>query len=178
MVDMTVTLWAWIQEQQTLTAGILGFVGVILTLLFNAWQERKQRREERRHECQTLRTALIEELSINRAGLDSFKDAVKEITERQGLEVPTDLMDDVYKVLTDRIGLLSQAEVRKVMYAYLSMRTYNVRLFLVGNQSHTSSRHVQVPPHKFPELFGMQETLIGRIDEAVEVMERACASGA
>jgi len=59
------------------------------------------------------------------------------------------------------------------MYAYLSMRTYNVNLFLVGSRPHTSSRHVQIPSDKFPELFGMQETLI-RIDEAIEIMEQAC----
>jgi hypothetical protein len=80
------TLWTWIQEFQTLTVGIIGFAGVISTLLINARQAREQRREERRHERQTLRVALIEELKINREmlayNIDKVKDGVNELSER------------------------------------------------------------------------------------------------
>lgn len=166
-------LWTWVQEHETLTVGVLGFVGVISTLWINAWQAREQRREERRHERQTLRAALIEELKINREALVGNTENIDNISETGGYFVPTDLMDDGYRAFTDRIGLLSQAEVRKVMYAYLSLRTYNAKLFLVGVPPHTGDRHVQVPAENGPLLSGMQESLIGPINEAIEVMERA-----
>ena len=167
------TLWTWIQEHPNLTVGIIGFVGVIFTLWFNAWQAREQRRDERRLDRETLRAALIEELKINRAAMVSNLESVDETLESQRYFVPTDLMDDAYRVFTDRIGLLSQAEVSKVMYAYLSLRSYNAKLFLVGVPTHTSPRHVEVPAKNAPLLRAMQESRVGPLDEAIDVMERA-----
>jgi hypothetical protein len=103
-------LWSEIQHFQTLIVGIIGFAGVIATLWFNARQARNQRIDERHHESEALRTALIEELKIiresvteNAAGSDKSQDAF----------VPTDPMDDAYRAFTHRIGLLSEGEVRK-----------------------------------------------------------------
>ena len=173
------TPWTWIQEHQTLLVGIIGFIGVISTLLINAGQARKQRREERRHECQTLRAALIEELKINRHSLKENMDSLKQQPPEKGggAFMPTDPMDDAYRSFVPKIGLLSQAEVSKVMSAYLALRTYNAKLFLVGVPVHTSPRHVQVPAKNFPLLAGIQEGLIGPIDQAIEVLERACDTG-
>ena len=53
------TLWAEIRELQYLIVGIIGFVGVIFALWFNAREARKQRRDERRHEGETMRAALV-----------------------------------------------------------------------------------------------------------------------
>jgi len=72
------TLGTWVQDSQTLIAGAIGFAGVIGTLLLNARYAREQRREQRRHECQTLRVALIEELKINRGTLVSNKNQIKD----------------------------------------------------------------------------------------------------
>ena len=51
------------------------------------------------------------------------------------------------------------------------------KLFLVGVPPHTGDRHVQVPAKNGPLLSGMQESLIGPIDEAIEVMERSRDAG-
>ncbi len=166
-------LWTWIEGHQNLTVGIVGFVGVIFTLWFSAWQAREQRRDERRHEIKTLRAALIEELKINRETLVFNLAKTNEASETTGFFVPTDCMDDAYRAFIHRIGLLSQAEVRKVMFAYLSLRTYNAKLFLVGVPVETSDRHVNVPPQHGPTLSGMLKELIGAVDEAIKVMERA-----
>ena len=80
-------------------------------------------------------------------------------------------MDDAYRSFVPKIGLLSQAEVSKVMCAYLTLQTYNAKLFLVGNPVRTSPRHVDVPAENLPLLVGMQESLIGPIDQAIEVLE-------
>jgi hypothetical protein len=171
------TLRTLVQEFQTLTAGTIGFAGVIITLVVNAWYAREQRREERRHECHTLRAALMEELKINRetlvSNMNKVRDSAYDLPEAGGYFVPTDPMDDAYRAFTHRIGLLSQAEVSKVMYAYLSLRTYDAKLFLIGVPPHTGDRHVQVPANNAPLLFGMLEHLIGPIEEAIGVLERA-----
>ncbi len=168
-------LWTWIEGHQNLTVGIVGFVGVIFTLWFSAWQAREQRQEERRHEIKTLRAALIEELKIHRETMahDAAKLDDEEMSETGSIFVPTDPMDDAYRAFIHRVGLLSQTEVRKVMFAYLSMRTYNAKLFLVGVPPHTGERHVEVPAENGALLSGMQKGLISPIDEAIGVMERA-----
>ena len=170
------TLWT---EYQNLIVGSIGFAGVIFTLWFNSKEARKQRRDERQHERQTLRAALTEELKINRHSLKENTDSLKQRPPEKGggAFMPTDPMDDAYRSFVPKIGLLSQAEVSKVMGAYLSLRTYNAKLFLVGVPVHTSPRHVQVPAKNFPLLARMQEGLIGPIDQAIEVLERACNTG-
>jgi hypothetical protein len=52
----------WVDGHQTIVAAIIVLFGVVLTLWFNAWQTRKQRREEWHHERRSMRTALITEL--------------------------------------------------------------------------------------------------------------------
>ncbi len=167
------TLCTAIHEFQNLIIGFVGFVGVISTLGFNAWQAREQRRDERRHERETMRAALIEELKINRESFERNTGSANQPPGTKGAFVPTDSMDDAYRAFTHRIGLLSQAEVRKVMYAYLSLRTYKAKLFLIGVPPETSDLHVNVPPKNVSMLLGMQKSLIAPIDEAIEVLERA-----
>lgn len=177
LVVSAMTIWGWIQEHETLSAGITGFSGVIAVLVFNAWQERQQRRNEQRHERQTLRVALIEELKIHRESLsgnvDTSKQSQKDSSGTVGAYVPTDPMDDAYKAFTSRIGLLSQSEVGKVMFAYLSLRTYYAKLFIIGEPPHTGDRNVQIPPENLSLLTGIQDGLVEPIDEAIKVMEDA-----
>lgn len=171
------SLWSWIQGHETLAVGIIGFAGVISTLWITAWQAREQRREERRHERQTLRAALIEELKIIRDSLalnvEIIKDDVSELSKTGGYLYPTDPMDDVYRSFTDRIGLLTQLEVRKVIFAYLSRRAYIANLLLIGVPHETGGQHIDVPKKNSSALAGMQKNLVVSIDEAIAVMERA-----
>ena len=67
-------LWSEIQHFQTQIVGIIGFAGVIATLWFNARQARNQRIDERHHESEALRTALIEELKIIRESVTENAD--------------------------------------------------------------------------------------------------------
>ncbi len=178
-VAVCTTFWACVHEFQNLIVGSIGFAGVIFTLWFNSNEARKQRREERQHERETLRVALTEELKINRDSLKENVDSLKQQPPKKegGAYVPTDPMDDAYRSFVPKIGLLSQAEVSKVMGAYLSLRTYNAKLFLVGVPVPTSPRHVQVPAENLPLLAAMQEGLIDPIDQAIEVLKRACGTG-
>ena len=164
-------------EYQNLIVGSFGFAGVIFALWFNSKEARKQRRDERQHERQALRAALTEELKINRHSLKENMDTLKQPKKVGGAFVPTDPMDDAYRSFVPKIGLLSQAEVSKVMGAYLALRTYNAKLFLVGVPVDTSPRHVEVPAKNFPLLAAMQEGLLGPIDQAIEVLKRACNTG-
>ena len=172
------TLCTWLREFQTLIVGMFGFAGVIFTLWFNARQARLQRRDERRHECQTLRAALIEELSINRRSLVSNIERIENTPDdTSGYAVPTDPMDDAYRAFTHRIGLLTRAEVSKVMFAYLSLRTYHASLFLLGVPTQGGGRHVKVSGKNAQMLSGGLKNLLGPIEQAIAVLERARDDG-
>jgi hypothetical protein len=163
-----------LEQYQTLLVGGLGFAGVVITLLVNARQTRKQRREERLHERQTLRAALIEELRIIRGALiRETERGANDTSDADGYAVPTDAMDDAYRSFTDRIGLLSSEEVRTVMSAYLTLRTYYASLLLIGAPLDAGGQYIKVPRKNAQLLFGFQHSLISPIDEAIGALERA-----
>ena len=177
------TIWTWIENHQTLTVGIIGFLGVIVTLCINAMLARTQHRKELCHERQTLRVALAAELKINR---EAFVNSIKSLDTNTALDkvrvtgeywVPTDEMEDVYRSFIDRIGLLSQFEIRKVMNAYLRLRTYTAALLLQSRPLETDVRHVPIPSQMGPMLIEMQESLIGPLNEAIDALERARDEG-
>jgi hypothetical protein len=139
------TLCTWVREFQTLIVGFLGFAGVIFTLWFNAWQTRRQRREERHHESETLRVALVEELGINR-------DWVVRETEKDERPLGNSTLGCAHgrygRCLPQVHGSDWPAiigEVRKVMCAYLSLQTFRASLLLIGVPPHTGARYVKVP---------------------------------
>ena len=163
-----------LEKFQALAVGFVVFAGVILTLWYNARALRRQRRDERHHEREALRVALLEELQINRRSLKESAETLREDPPevQRGAYVPTDLMDDAYRSFLPRIGLLSHDEGGKVMDAYLTLRTYNGKLFLLGIPVHTSPRHVEVPANNAKALAQMQENLVEPIDEAIASLKR------
>ena len=76
-----------------------------------------------------------------------------------------------------KIGLLSEMEVHRVMNAYLYLRTYQARLFLIGVPPDTSPRHVQVPPENIQRLVNEIGAAIPLIEQAREALERARDGG-
>jgi hypothetical protein len=168
-------LLTWILANQTIAVGVLGFAGVIITLLVNARLARRGREEKRRHERQALRAALVEELKINRESLtNNVSNIRRKIDEGSGKEsyfVPADPMNDAYRAFTNRIGLLSQTEVRHAMFAYLSLQTSRSKLFLIGVPIETDSGHVKVPPENGTMLLRLLESTIEPIDVAIEALE-------
>lgn len=162
----------WLNSYQTLIVGAIGFAGVILTLRHNAKVAHDQRNKEREHEREALRVALVAELRINRRSLEENSRRLKEGSPRGegGVFVPTDRMDGAYRSFLPRIGLLSEDEVSKVMEAYLSLETYNAKLFLVGLPVDTGHRHVHVPAKNARMLAAMQEGMLQPIDQAIKAL--------
>ena len=86
-------------------------------------------------------------------------------------------MEDAYRAFTHRIGLLSPPEVSKVMFVYLTQRTYIGNLFLIGASPPTGDRHVAIPARNLPMFHQIREALIDPIKEAIDVLERARDEG-
>jgi hypothetical protein len=164
----------WLGSYQTLVVGLIGFGGVIVTLLANAKLARAQRNEEREHERRALRAALIAELRINRTSLATSA-AAKEATppeEKASFFIPTDPVDEAYRSFLPRMGLLTKEEVRTVMEAYLSLRSYERALLLLGEPAPERLGYVKVPPNNVQLVAKMERNLLDPIDRAIEVMEK------
>jgi hypothetical protein len=165
----------WLNSYQTLLVGGIGFAGVIVTLLVNAKISRDQRRHEIEHERATLRAALVAELKVNGDSLRGNLASLEKLPTngQKGAFVPTDPMDDAFRSFVPRLGLLTELEVHKVMTAYLYLRTYTARLFLIGVPPQTGPRHVQVPPENLERLKAEMKAAVPIIEQAREALERA-----
>lgn len=166
----------WLNPLTTLIVGGIGFAGVIYTLRHNAKTARIQRNEEREHEREALRAALLAELQINRQSLQENSRKLREnpSEETGGAYVPTDRMDGAYQSFLPRIGLLSKGEVHKVMWAYLSLQQYNADLLLMGEPAHKSPRHVMVSGKRSLQLLAAkQQGMLEPIDQAIKALEEA-----
>ncbi len=165
----------WLETYQTLAVGFAGFAGVIVTLWINAKIARDERRDERHHERDTLRVALIAELKINRRTLTENTNTLREnSSDPEGKAfIPTDPMNHAYQTLVPKIGLLSEDEVSKAMEAYLTLETLNAKLFLLGVPVPTSPRHVDVPGANLQMLAQMQESVVPLVDVAIDALEKA-----
>jgi len=162
----------FLTQYQTLIVGLLGFTGVILTLLTNARLNRKQHARQIEHERTALKAALSTELSIIR---DTFRDRLEMIGEptgSQGMWVPLDTMTDVYGRVLDKIGLLSREQVNLVLRAYLLIRAVPERLRLMEGSPeiepgatylHVGSKHVG-------DARRMHENFLGDIEKAIAAL--------
>ena len=74
-----------IETYQTLIVGILGFLGVIATLIFNSKLSRDLRKDELKHERNSIRQALITELESLKG---SFKDKSESVETDQDWFLP------------------------------------------------------------------------------------------
>jgi Flp pilus assembly protein TadB len=98
---------------QTLVVGLLGFLGVIATMLWNAHLQRKQEERRERREASALRTALIEELKQQREALQYTADslAAAQASTQDGTHgslIPLERYDAVFRGSLERLGLLKR----------------------------------------------------------------------
>src|SRR3546814_4999835 len=62
-----------------------------------------------------------------------------------GSHVPTDSIDGAHQSFLPRIGLLTQEEVSKVMWAYLSIQQYHKDIHIMSGPNRPFPHFVQVP---------------------------------
>jgi len=126
---------------QAFLIGLLGFAGVIYTIIMNARLTRQQHERELIQEQTALRTALIAEL---RALRKTYEDRIQSLREKdsgQSALIPEFVSKQVYDNLLDRIGLLTAEEIESVMDAYLLVAELPVRLRLFAKDSIGSPEH-------------------------------------
>lgn len=162
---------------QTLVVGALGFIGIIVTIATSAWLTRRQYSIQIKHEGDMLRIALRAELEIIR---DAFVDRIDVLAEagedNTSVLVPLNTMTDTYSRLLDKIGLLSQDEVKAAMKAYLLVRQMPERLKLLqrehGTEQERDRGFALIDGDLFSAVQEMHENYLKDIEAALSALSR------
>jgi len=183
----------FIQTYQTLIVGILGFLGVIVTLAFNAWLARKAEQRKIDHETGILRTALIEEMKVQcdallHASEGSAKAKEPSNLERQDALTPLQRWTDIFDSSIDKLGLLTSDEVAAVLDAYLPLKELTSKIRLLELRVPPDQRRVEYgdgPPQGYA-LVGNQDVLtleqlhsiyVPAFDKAIQALQSASGNG-
>ena len=144
----------WLQQFQILLVGVIGFSGVCVTIWFNAKQSHLERRESLRIERRVLRIALLEELQQNRQIVSQAMQLRNSSrSESRVYGVPQVIFDDIYNQAIGRLGLLSRGEVRKILHAYLRLRTGLMTLDAIPKKYRVSNGFYELPEKYGPGIF-------------------------
>lgn len=161
-----------LERFQTAIVGIIGFAGVIVTLRTNARIAREGREHAISNDRRALRLALIEELKVLKTVYEEgAKSLGRAETDGGTCMVPTDPLDAIYQANAGRLGLLTADEIEKLLGAYLSARQLQTSLLLIAPKH--QDRFLAVPASKFAVAKGMYESMLPRVNEALDVLRKA-----
>lgn len=151
-----------LESYQTFFTGLLGFTGVIITMLANAKMQRDQYERKVKHETNSLRAAIKSELNANKKAYELRIEQFGEDSDHNQALVPSKLIDNVYEELLNQIGLLTEEEIEKIIEVYLLMAELPYRLrILVGTDS------VGGINNEFIRVNESQQTIVANIHESI-----------
>ena len=161
-------------KYQTFLVGVLGFTGVIITMVVNARTQRGLQSRQRQHDAQSVRTALRAELKAN---VEMYEIRIKDFSGCDGTQdaiVPSKIVNTVYLTLMANIGLLSVGEVESVTRAYLLLEELPYRLrILVGtnNVGGLNQELIRIDAGRQQVAAGVHEAILPSIRDALSTLE-------
>ena len=163
-----------LERFQTSLVGVLGFTGVILTMIVNAKTQRDLQSAQRQHEVRSLRTALLVELKTN---VQMYETRISDLSQADGMHhalIQSKVTNSIYQSSLPNVGLLSAHEVESVLRAYLLLEEtpYRLRL-LVGtnNVGGYNDEFIRIDSNKQHGARQIHEALLPRLREAVAALE-------
>jgi len=165
-------MWCFVWQFQTLIVGGVGFIGVMATLAFNAWLARRQHDRAVSHEQTAVRVALHAELE---ALAEMYRDRIAMLGESEqgytGANVPLDAMTGVYKSIISRVGLLSAAELRPVLRAYLLAEQLPERIRVLADSTvATAPGYVHIPIRYFATAVQLHRNYLSVIEQGITAL--------
>ncbi|ENS5608791.1 hypothetical protein ACE1RU_003731 [Vibrio mimicus] len=129
---------------QTLVAGLVGFLGVIISILANGYLARKQERAQRFHEKDTILAALRAELKVNLATIKMRSEqlSIPSPSHRNQGYLPILVFNDVYKSSLHKIGVLEDKQAEQVIKMYLLLEELPTKMQLLSGTELVSSSFV------------------------------------
>ncbi|OIQ66506.1 hypothetical protein GALL_519230 [mine drainage metagenome] len=164
-----------LERFQTSLVGVLGFTGVILTMVVNARTQRNLQAAQREHKVRSLRTALLVELKTN---VQMYETRISDFSKADGTHhalIPSKVTNNIYHSSLPDIGLLSENEVSAVLRAYLLIEEMPYRLrLLVGTDKvgGYSDEFIIIDAGTQQAAQKVHEALLLTLGEAVAVLGR------
>lgn len=163
-----------LERFQTSLVGVLGFTGVIITMLANAKIQRNLQSAQRQHEVRSLRTALLVELKAN---VQMYETRISDLSKTVGTHhalIPSKVTNNIYQSSLSDVGLLSAKEVEAVLRAYLLLEEMPYRLrLLVGtnNVGGYNDEFISIDADRQDAAKKIHEALLPTLREAVAALE-------
>ena len=163
-----------LERFQTSLVGVLGFTGVIITMVANAKIQRNLQSAQRQHEVQSLRTALLVELKEN---VQMYENRISDLSKTDGTQhalMPSKVANNIYQSSLSNVGLLSANEVESVLRAYLLLEEMPYRLRLVvgtNNVGGYKDEFIRIDANRWDAVKKIHEALLPTLREAVAALE-------
>lgn len=163
------------EKYQTFFTGLLGFAGVIMTMIVNARHQRAMHDRKLQHEAQTLRVALRAELDANRMAFEGRIQQLDEKTDFGHALVPNQPINQIYSNHLNKLGMLSVEEIERVIKAYLLISDLFFRMrILVGtdNVIGINNEIIRLDQKKLSAASDMHKSFLPDIKKAIESIDK------
>lgn len=164
---------------QTFFTGLLGFAGVIIAMLVNANIQRGIQASQIKHDIRSLRVALKSELIANRSAYELRIRQFNEPSEFNTALVPNEPVDQVYKSLINKVGQLSEEEVKHITTAYLLLAELPFRLRVLAGENCVvgyKNESIKLSSNDRSKASDIHKSLLPEIVKAIESIERKLSS--
>jgi len=163
---------------QTAIVGIIGFLGVMLTIRMNAKAARMLQEQQIESDRRALRCELCAELELVRVCFQAVCEDNTNWTsgDPASICVPNLPPTPIYTNAIGKIGLLSEREVAAVVGAYNAMREVPMRvkflLILRSESAHPSDSldYVYVDARNVKSVVGIYKNFLPSIDKAIDAL--------
>jgi hypothetical protein len=170
------SVYQFVQNFQGMIVGLIGFTGVIVTLLVNARIARIQHDRQISHQATVVRNLIRVDLRKMR---DIFKDRIQRMGDPgTGFYFPINPMTGLYEKLGERMGLLSEGELLPVLETYALLEELPQRAkFLEVRAPPDAPTEMQkegqiyIPAKAAPVLAKMHENFLVKIESALAVLK-------
>ncbi|CAH8239770.1 hypothetical protein PYE67_14940 [Vibrio aestuarianus] len=127
-----------IDTYQTLITGVVGFVGVIVSILANGFLARKQHQKGITQKRKSMISAIKAELDVNLASFEGRTKMLESPSDGKRTAFPVKVFNDVYKEMLGQIGYLTEEESRCIINIYLLLEEFPNRVKLLLSDSEYS----------------------------------------
>jgi hypothetical protein len=161
-----------IKEFQTGIVGVIGFAGVIITLVVNAWLARSARRDLLEDRLRALKVALTEELKVIKTAYVEGAKQLAEVPTNGSCAVPTARLNGLFNAHQSDLGLLPPKTLEKVLGAYLSHDQAATKLLILATPDSQlrGGKLLAIPAKHCGIAAKMYENMVAPVEEAIKAL--------
>jgi len=171
---LTSNLLCIFETYQTFFTGLVGFAGVIITMVLNAKHQIKLQNRQTQHDARALRVALKSELVANKSIYENRIQQLNEPSDFRHTLIPSNVVDGVFKMLKDKIGLLSEEELEVIFKAYLLIAElpYRIRILIgTDNVGGLNDEFLRVDQERREAVTSIHKSFLPDIDNAISIID-------